>query len=230
MAAEIKVLSAGAVKTGLLRAADEFKRASGHEVKVQFNTAPQIAKKLAEGEAADILIAPPTVLDEQARNNKVSAQGRIVLGRVGAGVVVRTSAPNPDIATTEALKRAMLGADSIAYNTASTGLFLEKLFERIGVADEIKPKTSRYPDGEGVMLHVINGRGNDLGFGATTEIKVFESKGAKLAGPLPADIQNYTSYGAALLTSAAAADAATAFLAYLATPEGKQIFVAAGVE
>ena len=224
VAADIKVLSAGAVKTGLIRAADEFKRASGHEVKVQFNTAPQLAKKLADGEAADILIAPPAVLDEQAKSNRISAQGRIMLGRVGAGVVIRASAPSPDVTTTAALKQAMLGADAIVYNTASTGLYLEKLFERIGIAGEIKAKTTRHPTGEAVMEHVINGKGNDLGFGAITEIKVFEPKGAKLVGPLPPDIQNYTSYGAALLTGATSADAAKAFLAFLATPEGKRDF------
>ncbi len=230
VAADIKVLSAGAVKPGLLRAADAFKRLSGSGVTVQFNTAPQLAKKLAEGEAADILIAPPAVLDEQAKNSRISPQGRIMLGRVGAGVTVRAGAPSPNIATTEALKQAMLGADSIVYNTASTGLYLEKLFERIGIAERIKAKTSRYPNGDAVMEHVIRGKGDDLGFGAITEIKLFEPKGLKLVGPLPADVQNYTSYGAALLTNATSVDAAKAFLAYLATPEAKQTFVAAGIE
>jgi molybdate transport system substrate-binding protein len=180
------VLSAGAVEPGLLRAAEQFKRASGNEIKVQFNTAPQLARRMAAGEVADILIAPPTVLDEQARNGRISTQGRLTLGRVGAGVVVRASAPNPDIATTEALKRAMLNADSIVYNTASTGLYLEKLFERIGIAEQIKAKTTHYPNGEDVMNHVIKGGGNELGFGAITEIKLFEPKSLKLVGPLPA--------------------------------------------
>jgi molybdate transport system substrate-binding protein len=230
VAAEVKVLSAGAVEPGLLRAAEQFKRATGNEIAVQFNTAPQLAKRMAEGEVADILVAPPAVLDEQAKNGKISTQGHLLLGRVGAGVVVRASAPNPDIATTEALKQAMLSADSIVYNTASTGLYLEKLFEKIGIAEQIKAKTTRYPNGEKVMDHVIKGSGKELGFGAITEIKLFEPKGLKLAGPLPADIQNYTSYGAALMTTATSADAAKAFLTYLATPEAKQTFTAAGIE
>ncbi len=230
VAADIKVLSAGAVKPGLLRAADDFKRASGHEVMVQFNTAPELARKLAEGAAADIVIAPPALLDAQAKADRISAQGRIMLGRVGAGVVVRASALSPNVATTEALKQAMLGADAIVYNTASTGLYLEKLFERIGIAEEIKAKTSRYPNGDAVMEHIIRGKGNDLGFGAITEIKLFEPKGLKLAGALPAEVQNYTSYGAALLTHASSVDAAKAFLGFLASPEGKRIFVAAGIE
>jgi molybdate transport system substrate-binding protein len=231
-AAEVKVLSAGAVEPGLQRAAEQFKRASGNEIKMQFNTAPQLAKRMAEGEVADILIAPPAVLDEQAKNGKISMQGRVTLGRVGAGVVVRSDAPSPEIASTEALKRAMLSADSIVYNTASTGLYLEKLFERIGIAEQIKTKTTRYPNGEDVMNHIIKGRGNELGFGVITEIKLFEPKGLKLVGPLPPDIQNYMSYGAALISNAPSADAAKSFksfLTYLATPEAKQIFTAAGI-
>ena len=230
VAADVKVLSAGAVEPGLQRAAEQFKRASGNEIKIQFNTAPQLAKRMAEGEVADILIAPPAVLDELAKNGKISMQGRVTLGRVGAGVVVRSDAPSPEIASTEALKRAMLSADSIVYNTASTGLYLEKLFERIGIAEQIKTKTTRYPNGEEVMNHIIKGRGNELGFGVVTEIKLFEPKGLKLVGPLPPDIQNYTSYGAALISNAPSADAAKAFLTYLATPETKQIFTAAGIE
>jgi molybdate transport system substrate-binding protein len=229
-AADVKVLSAGAVEPGLQRAAEQFKRASGNEIKMQFNTAPQLAKRMAEGEVADILIAPPAVLDEQAKNGKISMQGRLTLGRVGAGVVVRSDAPSPEIATTEALKGAMLSADSIIYNTASSGLYLEKLFERIGIAEQIKAKTTRYPTGEDVMDHIIKGRGNELGFGAITEIKLFEPKGLKLVGPLPPDIQNYTSYDAALISNAPSADGAKAFLTYLATPEAKQIFAAAGIE
>ena len=229
-AADVKVLSAGAVEPGLQRAAAQFKRASGNEIKIQFNTAPQLAKRMAEGEVADILIAPPAVLDEQAKNGKISTQGRLTLGRVGAGVVVRSDAPSPEIATTDALKRVMLTADSIVYNTASSGLYLEKLFQRIGIAEQIKAKTTRYPNGKDVMDHIIKGRGNELGFGAITEIKLFEPKGLKLVGPLPPDIQNYTSYGAALINNAPSADAAKAFLTYLATPEAKQIFAAAGIE
>jgi molybdate transport system substrate-binding protein len=228
-AAEIRILSAGAIQRGLERAVAQFKKASGHEVKIQFNTAPEIAKRLAEGYAADILIAPPAVLDEQAKNGKVAGEGRVPVGRVGAGVTVRANATAPNIATTDALKAAVLGADTLVYNNASTGIYLDRLFAKLGIADALKPKTTRYSNGEAVMEHVIKGKGNEIGFGAITEIKLFESHGLKLVGPLPADVQNYTSYAAAPMTSATSPDA-KAFLAYLATPEAKQAFVSAGIE
>ncbi len=93
MAAELKVLSAGAIEPGLKRVADAFRRASGTEVKIQFNTAPQIAKKLADSDTADILIAPPGLIDAQAKAGKVVAEGRIIVGRVGTGVPTRWHAP-----------------------------------------------------------------------------------------------------------------------------------------
>jgi molybdate transport system substrate-binding protein len=230
MSAEIKILSAGAVEPGLHKAVEQFKKASGHTVTIQFNTAPQIARRLSEGYVADVLIAPPAALEQYAKDRKVSGDGRVTLGRVGAGIVMRANASAPDVATTDALKQAVLAADSLVYNTASTGLYLEKLFERLGVAEQLKAKTTRYPNGEAVMEHVIKGKGNEIGFGAITEIKLFEPKGLKLVGPLPADVQNYTSYAAALMANAPSPDAARALLAFLATPEAKQAFVAAGVE
>ena len=229
-AAEIKVLSAGAVEPGLARAAEAYKRATGNTISIQFNTAPQLVKKLAEGAVADILIAPPGVLDAQAKDGKIVPDGRIVLGRVGAGILVRAGAPLPDVASVEALKRALSSADTVVYNTASSGLYIEKMLDRIGVGAQLKAKTKRYPNGEAVMMHIINGKGNEIGFGAITEIKLFEPKGAKLVGPLPAEVQNYTTYGAAVLADAPARDAAKAFLAYLASPEAKKIFADAGIE
>jgi molybdate transport system substrate-binding protein len=229
-AAEIKVFSACAVEPGVVRAAAAFRQATGTEVQIEFNTAPALVKKLATGATGDILIAPPAVLDAQAKDGKVLADGRILLGRVGAGIVVRAGAPLPDIATVDAMKKALLAADTVVYNTASSGLYIEKMLERVGVGESLKAKTRRYPDGVGVMAHIAESKDNAIGFGAITEIKLAEPKGAKLVGPLPAEVQNYTTYGAALLANGPARDAAKAFLAYLASAEAKKIFTDAGVE
>jgi molybdate transport system substrate-binding protein len=230
LAAEVKVLSAGAVEPGLHAFAEQVKRDLGHELKIQFNTAPQIAKRLAAGEVYDILISPPAAIEQAIKDGKVIAETRAPVGRVGAGIIVRSSATAPDVATVDALKQALLGADSVVYNTASTGLYLDKLFGKFGIFDQLKPKTTRYPNGASVMEHVINGKGNEIGFGPITEIKPHEGKGLRFAGPLPAEVQNYTSYDAAMMTGAPAADAAKAVLRQLATPAGKAAFVSAGVE
>ena len=229
-AAEVKVLSAGAVEPGLQAFAQLVKRETGHDLRIQFNTAPQIAQRLAAGEAYDILISPPAAMAQAVKDNKAIADTRAPVGRVGAGIAVHANAAVPDVATVDALKQALLAADSVVYNTASTGLYLDKLFADIGILDQLKPKTTRYPDGASVMEHVIKGKGNEIGFGAITEIRAYDAKGLKLLGPLPAAVQNYTSYEAAVMTGASAADAARAVLRLLATPAGKAAFVAAGVE
>ncbi len=230
IAADIKVLSAGAVEPGLHAFAGQVKRDTGHDLKIQFNTAPQIAKRLAAGEVYDILISPPAAIEQAIKDGKVVAETRVPVGRVGAGIIVRSGAAVPNVATVDALKQALLSADSVVYNTASTGLYLDRLFEKFGILDQLKPKTTRCPNGASVMEHVIKGKGNEIGFGAITEVRMYEPKGLKLVGPLPAEVQNYTSYDAAVMTGAASDAAARAVLRQLATPSGKAVFVAAGVE
>jgi molybdate transport system substrate-binding protein len=230
LAAEIKVLSAGAVEPGLVRLAEQFQRDTGHKVKIQFGTAPELARRLAAGEAADVLIAPPGVVNEQVRNGKIDADSRITVGRVGVGVTVRSGAPEPDIATLEAFKRSLLNADSVVYNQASTGLYLERLFELMGIAEQLKAKTTRYANGAQVLEHVIRGKGYEIGFGAITEIKLFEPKGLKLVGPLPAQVQNHTLYAAGVMAEARSADEAKDFIRFLGTPAAKQTFAATGVD
>ena len=229
-AAEVKVLSAGAVEPGLHAFAKLVKGATGHDLAIQFNTAPQIAKRLADGERYDILIAPPAAITQAGKDGKVSVDTRAPVGRVGAGVIVRTGAPSPAIATMDELKTALLTADSVVYNTASTGLYLDRLFEQAGILAAIKPKSTRYANGASVMEHIIKGKGNEIGFGAITEIRLFESQGLRLVGPLPAAVQNYTTYEAAMMSTSTAVEPVGAVLQLLKSPAGKAAFVAAGVE
>ncbi len=229
-AAEVRILSAGAVESAMEAFAQLVKRESGEEIKAQFNTTPQIAQRVAAGEQFDILIAPPDTITQAAKDGKVVADTRVTVGRVGAGVVVRSGAPAPDVSTVDALKRSLLAADSVAYNSASSGIYLDKLFEKIGILDQLKAKTKRYPGGTEVMSHLSKGTGNEIGFGAITEIKAYEPKGVRLVGPLPAEVQNYTRYEAAMMTGATSPDAAKAVLRQIASPAGKAVFVAAGVE
>jgi len=229
LAADIRVLSAGAVEPGLRAAAGAYAKQSGNEVKITFNTAPEIRKRMEAGDAFDVVIAPPAALDEFAGARKIGAE-RASLGRVGLGVAVRPGAEIPDISTTEALKRSVLQADSIVFNRASTGIYLENLFKKMGIYDPIQSKTTRYPDAGAVMEHVLKGKGKEIGFGPVTEILLQRDKGLKLVGPLPADIQNYTAYAAAPMASAANLEIARAFVRYLGGAESKALFAAAGVE
>ena len=227
VAAEIKVLSAGAIEPGLRAAAAAFKKQSGHDVNITFNTAPQIRKRVGSGDAFDVVIAPPAALDEFA--GKVAAD-RVDVGRVGLGVAVRPGAPVPDISSAEALKRSALQAESIVFNRASTGVYFENLLKKMGIYEQLEARTTRYADGASVMEHVLKGKGREIGFGPITEILLHREKGLKLVGPLPPEVQNYTSYSAVPMTAAANAELAGVFVRYLGSPEGKALFVAAGVD
>ncbi len=227
---ELKVISAGAVAPGMQAFAEVVMRETGHNLVFQFNTAPEIARRLAAGDAYDILIAPPDAITQASKDGKVVAETRVPVGRVGAGVVVRNGAPLPNVATTDALKQALLSADSVVYNTASTGIYLDKLFEKMGILEQLNPKITRYPDGAAVMEHVSRGKGNEIGFGAMTEIKAYEAKGVQLAGPLPPEVQNYTRYEAVMMSLATSPEAVKGVLKLLATPAGKAAIASGGIE
>ncbi|HEY6239659.1 MAG TPA: substrate-binding domain-containing protein [Burkholderiales bacterium] len=229
VAAEIKILSAGAVEPGLRAAVAAYKKQSGNDVNITFNTAPEIRKRVGGGEAFDVVIAPPAALDEFAAAGKLAAD-RVALGRVGLGVAVRPGAPVPDISSSEALKRSVLQAESIVFNRASTGIYLENLFKKMGIYEQIEPRTTRYPDAAAVMEHVLKGKGREIGFGPVTEILLQREKGLKLVGPLPPEVQNYTSYSAVPMTAAANAELARAFVRYLGSAEAKALLVAAGID
>jgi len=229
-AAEIRVLSAGAVEPGLVRLIDAFQRETGHKVTAAFATAPAIRKRISEGETPDVIVAPPAVLDELVRGGKAPAGNRAAVGRVGVGIAVRDGAPVPRIATVEEFKQSMLEAESLVYNEASTGIHVAGVVERLGLAERLKSKTTRYPDGAAVLDHLARGKGKEIGFGATTEILAYGKKGLKLVGPLPPELQSYTSYAATAMAAGSAAEAAQAFVRYITTPSAKAALAATGVE
>ena len=226
--ADIAVLSAGAIQPGIKAAAAAFEKQTGHAVKITFNTAPELRKRMEGNPAFDVVIAPPAVINDFAAANKLTS-ARSPVGRVGMGVAVRAGAPLPDISTADAVKQSVLAAESLVFNRASTGLYLEGLLKKMDVYPQIESKTTRYADGASVLEHVIKGKGREIGFGAMTEILLYTSKGLQLVGPLPAEIQNYTSYTAAPLASGQQQALAHQFVVFLSSPVGKPLFVASGV-
>jgi molybdate transport system substrate-binding protein len=226
LAAEISVLSGGAVEPGVVAAAEAFRKATGNDVKINFAPAPEIRKRVGAGVTPDVVIAPLAVLDDFVKSGKLDGKTRVSVGRVGIGVAVREGAPKPDISTTDAFKRSVLEADSLVYNLASSGLIVEALLQRLGLAEQTKAKTTRYPGSE-TMEHVIKGKGKELGLSPMTEILLHRGKGLQLVGPLPAEIQSFTAYAA---EAASRSEAAVAFVQFLGKPEAKAMFVAAGIE
>ena len=124
----------------------------------------------------------------------------------------------------------MLEAESVVFNYASSGIYIEGLFKKMGIWDKVAPKTTRYPTGAEVMAHVLKGKGREIAFGPITEILLEKEHGLILVGPLPPEIQNYTAYTAVPMSAGAQKNKAWDFIRFLAGPAGKPLFVAAGIE
>jgi molybdate transport system substrate-binding protein len=228
-AAELKVLAAGGMQPGLNAAAKVFRAKTGVEAKFTYEPPVDLGKRVAGGEAADIVVSSPAVIAELSKAGKVLPDGQMHLGRVGVGVVVREGAPLPDVSSTQALKGSLIDAEAVVYNTASSGTYIDGMLKKIGVFDQIQGKLIRLWDGTAVMHHLMEGRAKEFGFGGITDILLYRDRGLQLAGPLPAEIQNYANYSAAVISVAPNAEGAKAFMTYLASPDGRALFLANGI-
>jgi molybdate transport system substrate-binding protein len=235
-ALELRVLSAGAVEPGMRPALAAFERESGHTVRIDFAAAPALRAALRAAPVADVVVVPQGVVDELAATGAAGAGPRAPVGRVGVGVAVRPGVAAPDVASAEGLRAALIGADVVVYNRASTGVYVEALLQRLGVADVVGAKSERLADGASVMRRLLAGTApREFGFGAMTEIALFADQGLRLVGPLPALLQNYTTYVALPWPGVkpedpARADAVAALMRSLQAAPARSLFAHAGIE
>ena len=229
-AAEVKILTAGAMKAVVLELVPAFEKETGHKAVVDNDTAGGLAKRIEGGETFDLAVITPGVVSELATKGKVVADSRVNVARVGVGVVVKDGTALPDIGTVEAFKRALLAAKSVAYidpaSGGSSGIYLASLFDKLGIAAEIKPK-AKLKQGGYVAELIANGEA-ELGLHQISEI--LPVKGVKLVGPLPAEIQNYTTYAAGISTAAKQPDAARAMIKLLTGSAADAVLKARGME
>lgn len=227
----LKVLSAGAVKRGVAQIAAEFERASGTRVNIVFETAPEVRKRIAAGETADVVILPSAMMDELAKQEKIVADGRALMGRSSMGVAVHADAAACDLADTAAFKRLVLGATAVIFNKASSGLYAAKLLEKLGLAAALGSRIVIVDSGAAIMEYVAEHPPAAVGLAQISEIMVLIDKGCavKLAAPLPKEIQNVTSYDAAAATASKMQNAARALARALTSPDAKKVFANTGI-
>ena len=229
-AAEIKVLTAGAFKQVVLALVPDFEKQTGHKVTVDNDTAGGLKKRIEGGEAFDVAVITPGVVDDLIAKGKIAAGSRVNLASVGVGVVVKEGAPKPDVSTVEAFKRALLAAKSVAYidpaSGGSSGIYIDKLLDRLGIADQIRPK-AKLKQGGHVADLIVSGEA-ELGIHQISEI--VPVKGASLVGPLPKEIQNTTTYAAGLSASAKDKIAADALIKALAGPAAAALLKSKGMD
>jgi molybdate transport system substrate-binding protein len=228
-AAEIKVLSAGAVRAIVTELAQAFAKDTGHTVTLAFGTVGVTRKRLAE-EPADVVIMTDVAIDESSAQGAVVAGSRNDIARTGMGVGVREGAPKPDISTPDAFKQALLAARSLTYvdpaQGATSGIHFAGLLQKFGIADAVKPKTTLVPGGYPAEL-VAKGEVEMVVHQISEIVPV---RGVTLVGPLPKDVQKVTTYSAGIAKKAATPETARAFVAFLTSPAMKPKFVAAGLD
>ena len=228
-AAEIKVLTAGAMRGVVVALQPEFERAGGDKLTVDNDTAGGLSRRIGEGESCDLVVATPGALRDLAAKGKVAGESVVPVARVAIGVVVKAGAPKPDIGTVEAFTAALRNARSVAYidpaSGGSSGIYLARLFERLGLAEELKPK-ARLKRGGYVADLVASGEA-ELGIHQISEI--LPVAGTVLVGPLPEAIQNYTDYAGGLCGGSPAEAAARRVLRSLTAPEAKRIIEEKGM-
>ena len=232
VAADIKVLAGSAVDTAFAELIPQFERATRDKVLFDGDGAiGQMAKRVEAGEAVDVLVVSRKQIEALEQQGHVVPGTARVIARMGVGVFVRKGAPKPDISTPEAFKAAMLGAKSIGYNDPALGapvsLYLIGLFERMGIALEMKQKTVVFRQRTERFAPVARGE-VEIGFNQLGEIVV--QPGIDLVGPLPAPIQNYTVFTAAVVSAGRNHEGAKRFIDFIGSRDAAAVFKAKGFE
>jgi molybdate transport system substrate-binding protein len=226
-AAEIKMLVSNALKSTVEELAPQYEKASGDKLVITFGAAAELKASIEKGEAVDLAILTAAATDDLVKAGKLVAAGRVDIARAGAGMAARKGAPKPDISTTEGFKHAMLDAKSIAFVEAgATAPYIKSLFDRLGIADQVKSKLKPQPTSNPAAKAVANGEA-ELGITQISEILPYA--GAELVGPLPPELQLYTVFPAALAAGTKQPDGAKAVIKFLTAPAAVAVLKAKGL-
>lgn len=226
-ASELKVVAPNAVKEAISEIAAGFEKESGQRVVFSWGGSEAISKRVSGGEVFDVVVNTAQRVDRLSADGKLVAGSRTDFSRSGVAVAVRSGLPRPDVSSVNALRVTLLSANSIAISSGASGRYLEKLFQRMGVADQIKHKIKQPPSGAQIGEMLARGEA-DLGFQQVTEL--LHAKGVDYLGPLPADVQNYTVWAAGLHAGAPQPDAARAFMRALVAPEARKAISRTGMD
>ena len=225
-ATELKVIAGGSMTASMNALAAPFEKASGHKLSIHFDSTPNIIARVNSGTPFDVVVVPVDVFKDAAAKARFAPGPTTDIARVSYGVIVRAGAPKPDISTPDAFKNAMLAAPSIAFLPASAaGAYITKVFERLGIAEEMKAKTKAQGAPGQIAPAVAKGEA-ELG---VFLMNVLVAPGVELVGLFPGDLQQELVFTSAVAADTKEADAAKALIDYLKTPEATAIIKAAGM-
>ena len=225
-AAELKVLCAAPVEEAMRELAPQFERASGHRLIIQYDVAPVLKRRIDSGEAFDAAILLPPLVEDLIKRDKMVLGSSVVVARSGLGVGVREGAALPDIATPDTFRVALRSASSIAYSKeGASGVAFLRLIERLGIAEEIRPKLKPTP--AEMFPYVVPRREAEMIVVPISSILV---PGMRLVGPVPEELQTYFLFTAGISTESKEGEAAKALVAFLTAPAAHAVFKARGLE
>ncbi|HEY1360664.1 MAG TPA: substrate-binding domain-containing protein [Xanthobacteraceae bacterium] len=213
--AEIKLLASAALRGAYLDLLPQFEKTSGHTVNAAWSSSPDIRKRIAGGEAADVVILSSSGAQELIKEQKLAADSRTDFARSGISVAVRSGAPKPDIGSADAVKTAVLAARSIAWSGGASGLYIVRMLEKLGISDQVKTKTAIVKPGEPVGEVVARGEA-EIGFHQLSEL--IPVKGIEIVGPLPPELQHITLFSGGIAAGAKEPEAARALIRFLTAP------------
>jgi molybdate transport system substrate-binding protein len=226
-AAEINVISTQATEDAYKELVAQFEKATGHKVTTFYSGTINVSKKLADGEQYDLVIMSAPAIDEQTKLGKVVAGSKVDFAKSGTGLAVRKGAPKPDIGTADAFKKTLLAAKSIGYSTGPSGVYMVSVFDKLGIANEVKPKLKQTPSGVFAGTLIANGD-TEIGFQQISELVHFA--GIDYVGPLPGDLQRMTMFSTGVHTAAKHGDEAKALVKHLTAPAAAPVIRKHGLE
>jgi molybdate transport system substrate-binding protein len=226
-AAEINVVSTQATQEAYLELVAQFEKTSGHKVTTVFTGTLNVQKRLADGEAYDLIIMAGPAIDDQIKLGKAVAGSRVDFAKSGTGLAVRKGAPKPDISSADALRKTLLAAKSIGYSTGPSGVYMLSVFEKLGITDQVKAKLKQSPSGVFVGTLIASGE-TEVGFQQISELVHFP--GIDYVGPLPGDLQRLTVFSAGIHAGAKQADAARALVKFITAPAAASVIKKHGLE
>ena len=211
----LKLLSSMATRELLNELTAEYERTSGQPVTAEAAGGVDVAKRVRAGEAVDVVVLSSTAIDSLIAAGSLLPDSRIDLVKSGVAIAVRAGASQPDVASEEAVKRAVLNAKTLSYSTGPSGVYLEKLFERWGILEEIRSRIVVPPPGVPVGSLVAGGT-VELGFQQLSELMTLP--GIEVIGPLPPEIQTITLFSGGISPGCERPELARALLDYMASP------------
>ena len=225
--AELKIFGSRVTKMVMAELGPQFERSSGYTPVVVADVAAVMKRRIEAGEPFDLAVLVDFQTDELIKSGKLVAESRADIMSSGIGVAVKRGAPKPDIGTVEAFKRTLLDAKSITYlKEGASTIHLDKLFAQLGIADAMKAKAVK-PDTETVSELVAEG---EVELGIIVIPNILSVPGAELVGPLPAEIQSYIVFTAAVSAQSPNQQAARDLIKLITSPAVVPLLKAKGME